>query len=302
MSEIKTNLIFAASIPPSEQPYVLEKIRAYAKKENQKNRPLYSIEKEFLSDFVLPKAEEKLIEIGIQNPGNRLPGVDEFIINEYRNPYGQVVGGFVRELEQNIVMEVSEGIFLTHPAARSILFHEIGHFVTPQVIGRSINSGFEEYRSLAWGFQRNMETGIRYGIYEEPSAAIFSLYCLDSDEAGTPVHYTISVPFFISLLTRFAEKAGLTPLEAFKEFFKAKVERDFSFQQKLVRLFSRDFVKMLNSVPEGEIFDMRKKLNTLSAVGGFRDEYYSLQKNMDGGKKVYFPGIKGWLRIQNLLD
>lgn len=308
MSEVeKRRLILASSILAEDRTktidtaYLISAIRLKSERKLERERDITTEESLFLSSEVLVNAYNKLQSLGVKDPNGLLPKLSDFLISPCRNPYAWVVGGHVPEFGFKIVLEPPNEIQITDPRAHPAIYHEIGHFVVPQVIRKS-NNVFCGYTTLSWGFNnqsrdRAGNTGYVRGVYEEPSSVIFSRLCIDPNiEVRTG--YATETSFLTAMLGKLSQQLHITPLEAFGFLFRARIERDFSFQRILTEVCGKSCVKLMNQVV---ISLGQTKLIQAAREGGFFAEYNHLQNLMDKNAGIEFPGMNGIITRDNLI-
>lgn len=262
-------------------------------------------EKDFLSSRVIPNAEEKLQDIGIENSKLLLPTPEQFFVVEYVNPtFGEEQAGGGMHFEGDFIgIEVGEGVRLLGSEIEKVECHEIAHFIAPIVIALYDRDQFKDYEAKAIGFDTFHDVKrVRMGMYNEPLADLFALFCLDRDDEMTVV-YTLQVAFMVAFLKKMGELTGRGALGEFKRLFKANIERDFSIQKEVLELFGkhgRHVIRGINTVEVNGIYNDTDidmvNLRRIAIRGNFGAEYMRLQKNILEGKPIQFPGMKGTMR------
>lgn len=124
-------------------------------------------------------------------------------------------------------------------------------------------------------------------------ADLFALYCLD-ENVSIETPYNLQVPFMIAMLNRYAQARNVTPLDAFKRAFRAKAERDFTFQRELTEIFGTQTIRDLNNVEiEFSHIANPQNLDKVAQEGGFFDDYIHLRDTMNEGKPIKMRGMTG---------
>ncbi len=267
-----------------------------------------------LLQTMLTNAQDKLHDLNCDSLIAYLPTIDQIIIRDVpagympKQPEEKQVGGRVEVFGELLKIFLPRGMDLSHIQAKAVFYHELSHYIS-QIIVKDYH---EHACKTAYGFNRpDGRFGDVRGLYEESLAVIFALFCSDTDKTIV-TSYRLQVPFMISLLTRIAQLKNIKALEAFQQMFKAEKTRDFSYQADLVKLFDDDsysrtgeyrgktIMRSLNSILSknisGDGVSKKENLRDMARMAGFLESYDQLQKEIDSGVAISFPGIKGGIK------
>lgn len=304
--DLAVKIQFPASMPKDEREEILKSIREkrqtssklteYEAKPYQE-RDLSEKEKAILVE-IIKKANIRLSELGIDS-STLSPKPEQIRFVEYRDESEKEAGGYTEVNGAYIQVAVPVGFSINDPEVLKTIYHEISHFITAILIGPTFYN-WEKFSRKAVGFVKDTpDMFIKKGILEEPLAEIFALFCLQDIEEN-PVFstgYNLQVPFVIALLEKFAERSGITPFEAFKKIFAAKVRRDFSIYKDIVAAFGSETTRGLNNIiADWHLVPDKDPLNRLARQAGFEENYTQLQERLNDGKIIGFPSFAGGIK------
>ena len=308
---------FGAAVGEEKKSGVLQQINKGVAEEREKIetqhvfgyslRELSTTEQEDLNQMIATTGQ-KLEALGLENVQAILPQLEQMIIvdvdsqNRYQKGNESVDGGLSLYGEY-IRINLPKEMKITDPQVKRAIFHELSHFVSTQVIkiDSQENQGF---RPGALGFNRSVidkETGRENmrGIWEESTAELFALFCLDQDIEATTV-YRIQFPFMLSFVEKLADlKGDLSTFEAFKLIYKGKTTRDFNVQRELVEAFGSEVVRKINNIIADPGIRDENEIIEIASLGGFQDRYKELQEKIDTGSvsiAEIIPEIQGRIK------
>lgn len=242
----------------------------------------------------IDQAEKSLVDLGIPNPKNLLPTLSQMTIIEGNRGINAETGGY----NNYIKYYVPKGEYPLETDFKLIVLHEISHFITP-VIAKTTDHPKEDpfIEGIARGFEvTSNDPDNKRGVYEEGLADIFAQFVLNDENITLPAadEYKFYLSFMTSFLKEYANKTGITPLDAFKKVFKGKVTRDFSILKDLVGAFGTKVVRDINNIETyyAQPVD-EEKIEEIAREGGFLDDYKNLYKELTEGRSITFPGIPG---------
>lgn len=251
------------------------------------------------------KARDKLQEMGFSEPEELLPTRDELSFSyglEDEPPFCRV-----GNLGEFLAVTIPKGTPVDSQITKQLYLHEISHFVTRRVIKATKQEGKKkaDLKTYSAGFTRfsmsekpldmkNIFEGRRpKGIFEEGLSDLFALYCLD-ENVSIETPYNLQVPFMIAVLNKYARARNISPLVAFQRAFRAKAERDFTFQRELVNVFGIQTIRDLNNVEiEFSHIANPEDLMKVAQEGGFFEDYINLRDALNDGKPIRLGGVKG---------
>lgn len=302
---IRSNLRFAKSLGPKTHQEVINKLAetAAAKRQNilmfhepndlKFTERALSTEDQNFVNLMLVKVELAMDRIGLADISQRMPLTEQIVFREC--PEGK--GGTTDQFGQYIWIHLQPGKPITNWEVVNIFYHEVGHFITDQVVGSA--NGYQEHygsiklRSFSDGFDLTKKAGFkRRGVFGEGLATLFGRDC-KNDPKVTRTPYTEHLPFLIAFLESLAQKDSIEPVAAYRELFRANATRDFAFQKKVVDYFGIQTAKGINRIAMVDDHLDRRVLENVAQSGGFQERYTFLQKKIDNGGIIILPGLNG---------
>jgi len=262
---------------------------------------------EFCLGETLSRAQQKLVELGLPDPQRKLPQRWQL---HFFNNHKKIDDVYVSELSTGIAFFVPKGMALSDTKFQYTIYHELAHYVNKTVVKivpkseskkglRAHSFGFNRYTRTSADNEEAIEEGgdlVMRGIYDEPAADLFAMYCIDDDKQTIETNYALQLPFLMCLLKEYAAVKGITALEAFKQLFVAKTQQDFGFQRELAKVFGKRFVRGINNIVVSTVCHSGVKdaalLVALSGEGKFNQSFGALLEDVRRGESFSFPGIK----------
>jgi len=238
------------------------------------------------------RVKQVLAEFGVDNPTDRVADISQVLFSTQteggETGPGYIIVGSTPEIRQSF-----------------IYYHESSHFAATMGV-RPDQKDQYGYSVITHGFSRfemidRQDGGVRtnfHNAWEEMSADLFALRCSDTDQTNF-TSYDQYDSFMIAMVRRFAELKSIPPLEAYKQMFKAKTERDTNFLAELGQVLGQEVVTGIDQVVGDPSPLDENILEQIAQSGGFRETYIELKTKMESGEAIdvgtYIPGIRGRL-------
>ncbi len=313
---IKNRTAFANSVNPTERENEIgELVQMTQSHEGLKKLGreiiLTELEKEKVRGY-LKIAREKLLALGIEEAEELLPTLDQIAFIKQRK--ADKKSGLITYNREFLVIMLSPGRGIEDEYTQEVFFHELAHFATRFVLQKDMNGSIVENR---FGFDREFvkpkekrsnssrrKTGTHKftkGIYSEPLADLFMLYCADRPDKVFDSEYVYEDCFMIALLEEFSRRKGIGSFEAFKKMFAAGARIDFGFQKELVDVFGIEFVRNFNNLITESNFGANHQSSPeeyweLADLGEFFLDFSLLLRQITTGEGIRFSGLPGYLR------
>lgn len=309
-------LIIAASVPIQDRPNLLSRLQG--ERENAYKKEVAEIEStrflpyaSHLFQFndsrrrqlraIIAKVGSKLQECGVDNVERHLPAEDRFIIVEpnilckgknwtARGRYSPV-GNYIR-----IGLSPIRG--LEDPKTQFSIVHEISHFTAMKVYQLDKDKKRLDCQRVGFATAKGV-TSSRGVVWEEPTANLFGLFCIDSDMEFKIPHCHETV-FLLAMIGKISQLQNVPPLEVFKHLVRAKTVRDFSIQRELADVLGNNVVRLMNHTRYIAWTGDTKAYKKAAQSGGFFEVYDRLDRSTTNGQTVrvsdFIPDIKGMIR------
>ncbi|MBI2611734.1 hypothetical protein HYW54_03240 [Candidatus Gottesmanbacteria bacterium] len=239
---------------------------------------------------VLKETRDKLGEIGIDSPDQLLPSPDQIIVWDKNIEDGTDTHGDVSAYGGYVNLKIVKDLPVNSPDAKRVLIHELSHYITQSTV---VKDAYGDIKVNRRGFNRIENDHKKYGVIEESTAELFTLFCTDGIN---PTSYSKQVPFMMALINKYAGDRQMSELEFFKKLFKAKVFQD---ERELLQLLDPKIVKQINNIRVKEAgwgISDPSQLTQIAQENGFGEKYLSLQNAIDTGEVIHFPGLNGGIK------
>lgn len=248
--------------------------------------------------FCRNRLQDKLVEVGIEDPESIIPDNDLDIGIHLWKTGQQGIGGHNWFPSNGIEIFMPPDTPFPNSNFRRVYFHEGSHYLRRLVVAKS-KPPYGGGRTFGAGLLNNRR---KSDVYEEGNAEIFALFCADEDiEISTP--YPKEISFLSSMLMELSQAQRIDPLDAFKKFSKANINADFTIYRDLVAVFGIQRVRAFNNIfwekdCGGELkYEQDYELEVTDEESQlFGDQFCQTHAAYLRGELVSFPGIKGGFR------
>ncbi len=186
---------------------------------------------------MINRARAVLVDIGIDNASELLPTMEQLAFSEKQNAQ---LAASTEEFGCNIHFQLPKGMSVADKNFQFTFYHELAHFVTRILVEKAQTKRGYAVISTGYDTEPISNDDTPKGVFEEGTADLFALHCLNDPEAEIILDSDIDSQVVLSLafIHKLASLTNKPDADILKVLFKGKAQRDFSFLRNVAETFN----------------------------------------------------------------